>query len=102
MAKMQKLQKAMAVPLTPRQFFHLRYSSFGFSNVGSYAVSKSASLESYITKDDNDDQVCYLNSRVGGTKHRQNLHDFPADNDNESTIQISTSFRLYGETLRGH
>ena len=33
-------------------------------------VSKSALLESYVTKDDNDDdQVCYLNSRVGGTKH---------------------------------
>ena len=89
--------------LTPRKFFLLTYSSFGFSNVGSYAVSKSAMLESYVTKDDNyDDQVCYLNSRVGGTKHRQNLHDFPADNDNELTIQIATSFRLYGETLSGH
>ena len=102
MAKMQKLQKPTAVPLTPCQFFHLRYSSFGFSNVGSYAVSKSASLESYITKDDNDDQVCCLNSHVGGTKRNQNLHDFLADNDNEPIIQTSTSFRLYGETLSGH
>ena len=99
--KCKSFKNLQRPPLTFRQFFHLRYSSFGFSNVGSYAVSKSASLESYITKDDNDDQVCYLNSRVGGTKHRQNLHDFPADNDNESTIQISTSFRLNGETLSG-